>query len=112
VREQLPVIKATIESLAEWIDTHPSQDLPRAIGSHAFTLQRGAPLEATSERAIFPFDQWMFQRPQDCFWSLAEADRSRVRTLLAKVGAEHALDQLPRHRLVRRNFQLVVSAAT
>jgi glutathione S-transferase len=111
VNEHLPVINATLAAVADWIDAHPGEPPPRAVGSHAFTLAGGTALAVTSERAIFPFDQWMFQRPLDCFAALPATQRDAVRALLADVGAPGALDVVPRHRLTRRNFQLVVDDA-
>ncbi len=110
--EHLPVIQSTIAALAEWIDAHPDEALPRAVGSHRFTLERGRALAVTGERAIFPFDQWMFQRPLDCFRALPAGGQAAVRELLARAGAQGALDIELRHRLARRNFQLVVEPGT
>jgi glutathione S-transferase len=106
--EHLPVIGSTLTAVADWIDAHPRQAPPRAIGSHAFSLGEAGAGAVTSERAIFPFDQWMFQRPLDCFGALRPAQQDAVRVMLRDAGAAEALDVVLRHRLTRRNFQLVV----
>ena len=107
-REQLPVLQSTIRAVADWIDAHPGQSPPRAIGMHRFQLDDGNGETVFAERAIFPFDQWMFQRPLDCFQRLDEKDRGRVRKMLAVVGAEGMLDLTLKHRVIRRNFALAV----
>lgn len=108
--EQAPVIEATITALAAWIGEHPGEKPPRAIGTHAFTLQAEDGSLVRGERGIFPFDQWMFQRPLDCFHALTEADREEVRSLLAQAGGRELLDVKLAHRLARQNFELVVEA--
>ena len=109
MREQVPVLESTLAALEAWIDSHPAEEVPRAIGTHAFTLERGRPAQATGQRAIFPFDQWMFQRPLDSYAALPDESKAQVRAMLATVGAEHLLDRTLGHRLTRRNFRLAVA---
>jgi len=66
--------------------------------------------EVTSERAVFPFDPWMFQRPLDTFRALPVGEPAAVVALLRRAGAASVFDVAPRHRLRRRNFQLVVES--
>ena len=108
-REQVPVLQATVAALEAWIDTRPEEDIPRAIGMHEFTLERGTPVEASAERAIFPFDQWMLQRPWDCYRQLDEGDRRSVDELLGPVDLQALLQHPLKHRLARRDFKLVVA---
>jgi len=105
--EQLPVAVATVRALGAWLDAHPDEDIPRSIGMHQFTLLPGSPREVTSERAIFPFDQWMFQRPRDYLHSLGGADRRAADDLANTVGAAEALAEPITHRVKRENYQLV-----
>ena len=100
--------RSTIRAVADWIDGHPGESPPRAIGMHGFTLDTGNGETVSGERAIFPFDQWMFQRPLDCFQKLGEKDQGIVRKMLAMAGAEGMLDIALKHRVTRRNFALVV----
>ncbi len=107
MREQLPVLNSTINALAVWLDEHGEEEVPRGIGTHQFTLERGTKYEVTGERTIFTFDQWMYQRPWDCYQALDDGARTRVRELLSSAGAGDALDRpLPR-RVMRRHFKLV-----
>lgn len=107
MREQLPVLRATFAALAEWLEANPGEtEIPRGIGNHAFTIAHGTPHQATGERVIFPFDQWMWQRPFDAFQQLPRESQSDVRAMLASAGAEDALDMALPHRVVRRNFKL------
>lgn len=108
--ECLPVVHSTIIALDAWLDAHPGGALPRTIGTHAVTLGRGTAAEVTSERAIFPFDPWMFQRPLDTFRALPVGEPAAVVALLRRAGAASVFDVAPRHRLRRRNFQLVVES--
>lgn len=110
IREQAPVIDSTLTALADWIDGHPGEKPPRAIGTHAFTLQAEDGTPVRGERGIFPFDQWMFQRPLDCFQALDETDRDAVRSLLTQAGRRDLLDRKLKHRVARQNFELVVAA--
>jgi glutathione S-transferase len=105
--EQLPVAVATVRALGQWLEDHPHEEIPRGIGMHAFTLLRGSPHEVTSERAIFTFDQWMFQRPWDCLRALRGADRAAADDLLDTIGAAEALAEPIKHRVKRENFRLV-----
>lgn len=110
IREQAPVIEATITALSTWIDEHPGEKPPRTIGIHRFTLEGPDGHMVIGERGIFPFDQWMFQRPLDCFQALDEAESSAVRILLAQCGAQSLLDLELRHRVMRENFELIVES--
>jgi hypothetical protein len=98
-----------VAALEAWIDTHPGEEIPRAIGMHEFTLERGMAAEASGERAIFPFDQWMLQRPWDCYQQLDAGARHSVDELLDPVGLQSSLQRPFKHRLARRDFKLVVA---
>ena len=76
---------------------------------HEFTLERGRPAEASAERAVFPFDQWMLQRPWDCYQQLDAGDRRAVDELLGPVDLQALLQHPLKHRLARRDFKLVVA---
>lgn len=107
MREQLPVLRSTFDALERWLEDNPdAREIPRGIGEHAFTIAGGTPAEASGKRVIFPFDQWMWQRPYDCFQQLPADDQERVRDMLADAGARDALDTPLKHRVVRRNFKL------
>ncbi len=105
--EQLPVIVDTVRRLERWLDEHPNERIPRAIGWHAFTIARGTDAEVTAERAVSPFDQWMFQRPWDYYHSLAGESRAAADALLREVGAYEAMQTPIRRRVARERFVLV-----
>lgn len=109
LREQLPVILNTMRAVGEWADANPQEtELPRGIGMHEFTLEAGLPSEATEQRAIQPFMQWMWQRPFDAFHALDAQAQVAVTQLLGQVGGADAFAQAPAVRVARRNYQLVV----
>lgn len=105
--EQLPVLAATRTAFEAWNQAHPDEDIPRGIGMHPFTLERGTAQEARGERAIFPFDLWMFQRPQDHYRSLGASDRAAADALMTGIGIDPALLAPPNPtRLTRVAFRL------
>lgn len=114
VDEQFPVLAATRDAFERWSAAHPDDEVPRAIGTHPFTLQRGRPAEATGERAIFPFDLWMFQRPQRYLASLHGSARDTAENLMAEIGDGDVLGAPIGTALERVNFTLrrVGSGAT
>ena len=110
IDEQLPVIHSSIDAIAEWLTANPSEnELPRSIGTHTFKIAVGTDDEVTGERMIFPFVQWMWQRPYDAFQTLSREDKILVQELLAKVDAETAFDVPVHQRVERRNFKLMRS---
>ena len=110
MREQLPVIFDTMRALGDWVAANPNEaTLPRSVGMHEFTLEAGQPTQATEQRAIQPFLQWMWQRPFDAFHSLDESAQRSVTELLALVGATQAFNQEPSIRVVRRNYKLTLA---
>jgi len=107
VTEQFPVLQATERAFAAWNASHPEEDIPRAIGMHRFTLGTASDVEATAERAIFPFDLWMFQRPRDFLEGLEGVDRASAGDLLRSIGGLELVSKPPAIRLARRAFRLV-----
>mgnify|MGYP005845767029 CR=1 FL=1 len=106
VSEQFPVLAATRDAFESWNDEHPDEAIPRGIGMHPFTLERGRATETHGERAIFPFDLWMFQRPQMHYAALTGAARAAADALLARIGGLTVIEEPIRTPLVRRNFRL------
>ena len=49
----------------------------------------------------------MVQRPLDVYRSLGEAERARVDVALSGTGWEEILALRPRHRVEKRNYQVV-----
>lgn len=105
--EQFPILATTRTAFEAWNQAHPDEPVPRAIGMHGYTLMGGTPQEAHGERAIFPFDLWMFQRPQDHYRSLDASTRGAADALMTRIGSSKDL-LLPRNatRLTRVAFRL------
>ena len=113
MREQLPVILGTMTSVADWAAQNPDQlELPRGTGMHAFTLEAGSPNEATEQRAIQPFVQWMWQRPLDAFTALNASEQAEVSVWLGLAEGAEAFATHPAVRVQRRNYKLEVVRAS
>ena len=108
IDEQLPVIHSSISAIEQWLSANPGeQELPRSIGRHRFRIAVGTDAEVEGERMIFPFVQWMWQRPYDAYYALSDADKTQVQDLLAQVGGANAFDVPVTQRVERKNFKLV-----
>ncbi len=108
MREMLPVLVSTAHHLQKWAEANPQaqagSEVPRAIGTHVFTLE-----DAKENRAIFPFDLWMLQRPLDLIAGLNEEDKLRAADLLRQSGGEPLMDFPTFPRLTRRNFKVALA---
>lgn len=100
--EQFPVLADTAAALAEWLEAHPGEHIPRRIGTHSFRIG-----EVEGERAILPFSLWMAQRPLDWHRSLTGLERAAADRLLVRAGGETAMAMDVPRRLARRNNRLV-----
>ncbi|MCC5886515.1 MAG: glutathione S-transferase N-terminal domain-containing protein [Gammaproteobacteria bacterium] len=89
--EQFPVLASTRTAFEAWNAAHPEEAIPRGIGMHGFTLQRDTPQQAQGERAIFPFDLWMLQRPQDHYRELDGSGRAAADAFMTRFGSDGAL---------------------
>jgi glutathione S-transferase len=108
VDEQLPVIHSTLTEVDHWLTENPEEhEMPRSIGNHSFKIAVGTPEEVTGERMIFPFNQWMWQRPYDCYHALPMTEQEQVGALLEPIGAADAFQTLINQRVERRNFKLM-----
>jgi len=83
MREQMPVLVDSARLLRAWLDTHPGERIPRAIGAHRFTLEG-----VTGERIVRPYSLWMMQRARDAYQNLEGPERARADELLGRVGGE------------------------
>jgi glutathione S-transferase len=109
MHEMMPVLVSTAEHLTKWVEEHPgarqgTEEIPRAIGTHVFSLG-----DAKENRAIFPYDLWMLQRPLDFIAGLEEDDKLRVVDLLRHVGGEALMEFPSFPRLARRNFKIALA---
>lgn len=101
--ELWPVLADTANKLEVWLKQNPQKKhISRAIGWHTLTIGNAA-----EQRLIFPYSQWMMQRPLDHYNSLNAADRQQVDELLRACGGFDAMQlKIPR-RVKRVNNRLV-----
>jgi len=97
-----PVILDMARAVEAWADTREDEAAPRAVGKVTTSL-RGQPIERIAQT----YTLWSVQRVLDAHASLAEPERKRVDQALAGTGWEPVLAYEPRHRLLRRGFDLV-----
>ncbi|MEQ9146422.1 MAG: glutathione S-transferase [Parvibaculaceae bacterium] len=105
--EQFPPLAEMTVALADWIDAHPGEKIPRAIGKQSFTLKGADGTPVTAERGMFTFTQWMAQRVLDFYQPLSGEARQSVDALLEEVGGKDAMQIGLRRRVARVNNQLV-----
>lgn len=109
MREMMPVLVDTAHALVHWRDNNEGvagegAEVPRALGLHDYTLGK-----VKDQRAIFPFDLWMLQRPLDYIASLPEDDKLRAADLLRQCEGETLMEFPEFPRLTRRNFKLALA---
>ena len=107
--EQIPVLLDTVQRTAEWLDEHAGEEIPRAIGTHTFTLLRGDTGEVSAERSVRPFSQWMFQRPVSFYQTRGKEEKNACDELLDAIGARQAMQVEIRRPVARENFKLVAA---
>ena len=101
-----PLLLDTAVAFEAWADDQPGDgfDPPRAVGGHETHLRHVAVARMTSAYTL-----WMLQRPLDAYRTLTGAARAQVDRAIANTGCDRLLEYRPRHRLTKRNFQLVGS---
>ncbi len=78
-REQVPVIIETIKQTDKWVKENPKEEIPRSIGKLFFEISG-----VKEERLVFPYNQWMWQRPYGFYHSLHENHRGEIDKILSK----------------------------
>ena len=107
-REQFPILEQTVERVERWLVDNPGNPkLPRGLGQGEFTLGG-----VTEQRQLMTFQQWMLQRPLDCYHSLSEEDRVETDQFLRKVGGLEAMQTRISRRLTRQNFRIIAELTT
>ncbi|MGD9604241.1 MAG: glutathione S-transferase family protein [Gammaproteobacteria bacterium] len=105
--DYVPILVAQLTAFQGWLGTHPDAEIPRTFGTHTVTIGRGTPFAREVPRALFSYDQWMWQRAKDAFDTIPVPDLRRVLTWLEAIGAR-ALVEVPLPIRVRRSaFRLV-----
>ena len=96
--EQVPVLLTTVESVRVWADGDASRRaLPRALGVHDFAVQG-----VEAQRAVFPYQVWMWQRPYDLVRGLSASESPQVDALLERIAGAREAFALPIPRRVQR----------
>ncbi len=103
-KEHWPVLIDTANRLDAWCRDHPGEDIPRAIGQNAFAIGK-----VQSTRFVFPYAQWMMQRPLDAYRQLRDAEKKTVNIFLDDVDGREALAFSPPCRVARENNKLVLA---
>ena len=103
-RDAAPALVEGLHVFEDWADTAPrdGEPLPRMVGGIEARL-RGQPLE----RYAGSYAPWLTQRVLDDYGSLDDEARDRVDESLAGTGWDVVLAHTPRHRLMKRGFDLV-----
>ncbi|MEL7487835.1 MAG: hypothetical protein AAGJ87_11540, partial [Pseudomonadota bacterium] len=73
--------------LAAWKRENPNDDIPRAIGMHAFTMAG-----STAQRLVFPYTQWLLQRALAPRHTANERDQSAIDALLREIDGDALID--------------------
>jgi len=102
--DAVPMVAASIAATDAWATTNAKagEPVPPATGL-AQSGYRGVTLSAAAR----PYTMWMVQRPLDAYCALGAADRARVDAALAGTGWEELLTLQPRHRVAKRDYQVV-----
>ncbi len=104
--EQFPVLRGTVAAVEAWATSHPNEtEVPRMIGKQAFTV-----CGVEGERGIFPYAQWMLQRPVDFYQSASVEAKLSIDELLSSINAEGALNIAINQRVKRENNIVVVAS--
>ncbi len=102
-KEHFPVLQGTVTEVGKWVKENPGQELPRAVGQHQFTIGG-----VSESRLIFPFDQWMLQRPLDHYNSLPTPVKETTDQWLKTLGGYEGMQTSLPASLKRVNNRLVV----
>ncbi|MGH1470332.1 MAG: glutathione S-transferase [Cellvibrionaceae bacterium] len=102
-REMTPVMVETIKQTEIWAKENPNTEIPRAIGKLFFEISG-----VKEERLVFPYNQWMWQRPYDFYHSIDKLERAKINKLLDRIPQKQreALTMKIETPLIRRDNRL------
>jgi len=105
-QDQFPVLRETIERVAQWSIENPGEAFPKTIGSHEFNLRgrRGT-------RRVYPYAQWMLQRALEVYQEVGPSERLEIDGRLRELGGLEYMQTKPLQPLIRSNFKLVAATA-
>jgi glutathione S-transferase len=97
----------SLRAFEAWADSNakPGEAPPRGLGTHETSFRGAAFTRFTSS-----YTPWMVQRSLDAYRSLSPPERAGVDAALRGTGWEAVLAFEPRHRVVRRGFEIVVDS--
>ena len=100
----VPGLLDSLRAIEAWANENarPGETPGRVLGLHE-TRYRGVPIRVGTR----PYTLWMIQRSLDAYHALAPDERARVDGALAGTGWEPVLALEPRHRLGKRDNELV-----
>lgn len=100
----VPVLVDAVRAIEAWADDNakPGETPGRGVGLHETSL-RGVSMQVGTR----PYTLWMVQRALDAYRALSSEERARVDSCLAGTGFESLLALEPRHRLGKRDGELV-----
>ncbi len=106
--DAVPTVLEGLDVFERWADTGASggEPLPRAVGTIESQL-RGVPLT----RFAGSYAPFLVQRVLDDYGALDASGRKQVDEALAGTGWEPLLAHEPRHRVIKRNFDLYLDDA-
>jgi glutathione S-transferase len=100
--QHFPLLQDTVRLLDAWLEENPGRKIRRIIGNHNFRIG-----EVEEQRAVFPYAQWMLQRPLDYYQGLPATQKAPVDALLHSVGGYEAMQLKPRRRVRRVDNRIV-----
>ncbi len=101
-REHVPVLQSTVKHVRQWAEQNPGdKKIPRAIGMHSFTVEG-----CEDQRAVFPANQWMWQRPVNFYQKQGTEVKAEIAKMLSSLpGAVEALEEPISIRITRENYR-------
>ena len=102
--EQVPVLMETAKILNKWNSRNNYQDLPKTLGTHKFKLNG-----IESERAVYPYSLWMWQKPYQYYQSLNGGAKAQLNPWLHEVGLLTALNEPLKTNLKKINSHLLIA---
>jgi glutathione S-transferase len=105
--DAVPMLRAMLETVESWADDHAElgKTPPRAVGEARAPLQGGELV-----RRVQAYSLYMVQRVLDVYTSLSDVERADVDRALEGTGWAPLLAERPRHRLVKKGYDLVFAS--
>lgn len=98
----VPFVAASVEAIDTWAAENGTAGDPPQVAGAFKTPYRDVEIEAFART----YTLWMVQRTLDAWAALSEPEREAVLAALDGTGWDATLALRPRHRLVKRGYQL------